>query len=93
VDNDQRRALRLVLGDVGDFSRFAWPDVALRGYQMGPARAIMRAVLARKKRGPRSRTSPASSPRSSAGRAARMRCSPSSWRTCWCCSRGGAGRW
>ncbi len=36
---------------MGTLAGFAWPDMALRSYQLGPARAIVRAVLARKKRG------------------------------------------
>jgi hypothetical protein len=37
--------LEPVLADIGEFSRVVWPDKALRGYQLAPARAIVRAAL------------------------------------------------
>jgi hypothetical protein len=39
------RAVSWMLADVGNFSRAVWPDKALRGYQLAPARAIVAAAV------------------------------------------------
>lgn len=39
-----RDGLRRLLSDIGTFSRLIWPTFALRGYQLGPARAVVAAV-------------------------------------------------
>lgn len=39
-----RAGLRRLLSDIGTFSRLIWPAYALRGYQLGPARAVVAAV-------------------------------------------------
>lgn len=39
-----RAGLRRLLSDIGTFSRLIWPAQALRGYQLGPARAVVAAV-------------------------------------------------
>ncbi|HET8626916.1 MAG TPA: hypothetical protein VFL91_05835 [Thermomicrobiales bacterium] len=44
-EGDAERALRLLYGDIGDFSRGLLPRHALRGYQLEPARAIVDSVL------------------------------------------------
>lgn len=39
-----RAGLRRLLADIVTFSRLIWPRYALRGYQIGPARAVIAAV-------------------------------------------------
>lgn len=39
-----RDGLRRLLADIGTFSQLIWPRQALRGYQVGPARALVAAV-------------------------------------------------
>ncbi|HEX2909375.1 MAG TPA: hypothetical protein VH186_01110 [Chloroflexia bacterium] len=46
-----RQGLKLLYGDIGNFSRGMWPKQALRPYQLGPARVLVEAVRRAQRRG------------------------------------------